>query len=235
MRLLFAALFCLLPTTFAQADSHIIAVGGSAEKSLEPNMISLTVEIWSKAGSAKQAQALASAEYQRVKKVFDNFKIKKEDISTDNYALNPEYVYDSKTQQNKMAGFRAVQSLLVTLKKVDEAGAFLDAVSTAEKKDAGVNINNLRWDSDKRGQVELAGLSEAVQNSRHKADEIAKAANVKIKAVARISHNTSADNSPIPFRGGGMMKMSASNAAPTELAAGAIKVRVEVHAEYEIN
>ena len=234
MRSLLAALSCLLFVHGAHADAHIIAVSGSAEKSLEPNMITLTVEIWSKNSTAKQAQALAATEYQRVKKVFENFKIKKEDINTDSYSLNPEYIYDAKTQQNKMVGFRAVQALNVTFRKVEDAGSFLDALSTAEKKDAGVNINNLRWDSDKRASVEVAGLGDAVQNARLKADEIAKAAGVKIKAVARISHNVSSDNPPVPFRGG-MMKMSASTNAPTELAAGAIKIHVEVQAEYEIN
>ena len=170
-------------TLGAQAsDSSLIVVNGVAEKSLDPNMMSLTIEVWSRATTAKQAQQLAATQYKQIKKTLDDFKIKKEDVQTDNYALNPDYEFDQKTRQNKMIGFRVSQTLLVTLRKVEDGGNFIDAL-VADKKtlDSGVNLNSINWDSDKKAQTETATLGDAVKAARVKAEEIAKAAGVKIK------------------------------------------------------
>ncbi|WP_413586804.1 SIMPL domain-containing protein [Bdellovibrio sp. HCB274] len=219
----------------AQGADRMIVVSGSSEKGLDPNMVNMTVEIWSKAQTAKQAQTLAANQFKDVKKVFEEFKIKKEDIQTDNYSLNPEYVYDQKAQANKMVGFRVVQSLMVTLRKVDDAGRFLDALVTEKQtKESGVNVNSINWDSDKRQQAETSALGDAVRATKMKAEEIAKAAGVKIKGVSRISHGTMSNQPPIPVMRNFAMKAMADS-APTELSSGQIKVRVEVTAEYEIN
>jgi uncharacterized protein YggE len=220
----------------AQANDKVIVVSSFAEKSVEPNMVSVNVEIWSKANTAKQAQILNANEFQKVKKNLESFKIKKEDSQTENYSLNPEYIYDQKTQQNKMVGFRALQTLKIVLKKPEDLGGFLDAmVTSAPKNDSGVNVNTIQWDTDKRAQIELSALGDAVRNGRAKADELAKAASVKIKGVSMLSHGVSSTEPPMPRRG--MMKTmafesSAGNA--TDVLAGQIKVRVDVSAEYEI-
>lgn len=219
------------------ADDKLIVVSSFAEKAVDPNMVSLNVEVWSKASTAKQAQALNAAEFQKVKKVFDQFKVKKEDIQTESYALNPEYIYDQKTQQNKMVGFRGLQTLRVVLRKTDELGAFLDTiVSSAAKNEAGVNVNSIQWDTDKRAQLELAALGDAVRNTRLKADELAKAANVRIKGVSMLSHGVSGGQNPVPMNRGMMKNLAFDSASvSTEVMAGQIKIRVDVTAQYDIN
>lgn len=222
-------------TLGAQAsDSSLIVVNGVAEKSLDPNMMSLTIEVWSRATTAKQAQQLAATQYKQIKKTLDDFKIKKEDVQTDNYALNPDYEFDQKTRQNKMIGFRVSQTLLVTLRKVEDGGNFIDAL-VADKKtlDSGVNLNSINWDSDKKAQTETATLGDAVKAARVKAEEIAKAAGVKIKGVSKITHNTSGGGGGPVLRNYSLKAME--SASSTEVAAGQIKVRVEVTAEYDID
>lgn len=219
----------------AQAEDRMIVVNGVAEKSLDPNLVNLSIEVWSKSPTAKQAQQLAANQFKQAKKSFDEFKVKKEDIQTSNYSLNPEYEYDQKTRQNKMTGFRVSQTMNVTLRKVEDAGNFLDSlVSEKKTADSGINVNSIAWDSDKRAQVETSALGDAVRSAKGKAEEIAKAAGVKIKNVAKISHTTGNVN-PQPLFRNYAMKAEAMDAASTEVAAGQIKVRVEVTAEYEIN
>lgn len=218
------------------SEQKLIIVNGVAEKSLDPNMLSLNVEVWSKAVTAKQAQQLAAAQFKNIKKTFDDYKIKKEDIQTENYSLNPDYEYDQKLRQNKMIGFRVSQMLVVILRKVEDAGTFLDAlVSEKKSMDSGVNLNSISWDSDKKIQVETATLGDAVRAARMKAEEIAKAAGVKVTGVSKISHTSSGGGTPPVFRNFGFKAMDAAGGAPTEVAPGQVKVRVDVNAEYEIN
>lgn len=236
MNKVLAFLICfgfLMPMAFA--DDRVILVSATAEKSLDPNMIRLQIEIWAKAPTAKQAQQLAATQFKEVKKVFQEFKLKNQDIQTENYNLNPDYVYDNRAQQNKLVGFRAVQALSVTLRKIEDAGKFIDAiVSEKQGTNWGVNVNSISWDSDKRTQVETEALGDAVRETRVKANEIAKAAGVKIKNVARISHGTPAQRPPMPFLRG-VNKMAMAESVGSEMASGQIKIQVEVSAEYEIN
>lgn len=240
MRSIFILIFALVLELFmphqALADMHLISVSGSAEKSVEPNLMNIHIDIWGKAPTAKKAQQLASSEYQQVKKVFETFKVKKEDIRTDNYDLNPESQYDQKTQTSKVIGFKAVQTLSVTLHTITEAGNFIDALVTpSQGTNGGVSVNSIQWDTDKKSDLELAGLSEAVKNARKKADEMAKAAGVKIKGVAHLSHGSQFYAPPVPMRAFAKTMMANDSAAPsTELSAGQAKVRVEVQADYEI-
>lgn len=236
--LVLAAGVLLLSSPGAFAEERLIIVNGVGEKSLDPNLVNLTVEVWSKAATAKQAQQAAANQFKHFKKSCDDFKVKKEDLQTDNYALNPEYEYDQKTRQNKMTGFRVSQTMAVTLRKVEDAGNFIDAIVSDKKStDSGINVNSISWDSDKRAATQTATLADAVRAAKVKADEIAKAAGVKIKGVSKISHNTNSGVQPAMFRAFSLEKTMADSGggAATEVSAGQIKVRVEVIAEYEIN
>lgn len=237
MKTFFTILLSLSFLSQAKAESQpsLISVNGVSEKNVDPNILSLSIEVWSKATQAKVAQGNIAIEYKRVQSTLEKFKVKKEDIQTESYSLNPEYVYDQRTQQNKMTGFRAAQTLRVTVRKTDEAGGLLDGLSYEGKSaTAGVNLNSISWDVDNREALQVAGLSDAVKAAKIKAEEIAKAAGVKIKSVYHISHG-SFSTEPRPVHRGGFSKsMALAEAAPTELSSGQIKVRVEVQAAYQI-
>lgn len=234
MKKLILAAALVMAAGHAYADK-LIVVTGVAERGIDPNMVTMSIEIWGKAATAKQAQNLTAQSYKAAKKVFDDYKLKKEDIQTEQYNLNPDYVYDNKTQQNKMVGFRVSHTISVVLKKVEDAGAFLDALVVDKKStDSGINVQSISWDSDKRSQTETAALADAVKIAKVKADEIAKAAGVRIKGVNKISH-TPSSSGPIPIGRAYNMKAAMAESASTDLAGGQIKVRVDVTAEYEIN
>ena len=231
-QVLLSLVFFLGFSAYADGIPALISVMGVSEKSVDPNILSLNIEIWSKAASAKAAQGLAGHEAKRVRTVIEQFKVKKEDIQTQSYSLNPEYVYEAKSQQNKIVGYRAVQTLRVVLRKVEDGGSFLDALSTESKSlSAGVNINSISWETDKEESLQMAGLGEAVKAARAKADELAKAAGVRIKGVYRITHGASSEVSPVPR---GFAKAMMAESAPSELSSGQVKVRVEVQADFEI-
>lgn len=231
---LLAALLTFTFAGMAHADTRLIVVNGLAEKSLDPNMVDLNISVWSKATTAKQAQRLAAQTFATTKKTFDSFKIKKEDIQTLGYQLAPNYEFDSKINKNRLVGYQVTQTLNVTLRKVDETGNFLDAlIVEAKSNESGVNVSSLSWDSDKRETATAAVLGDAVRAAKAKADEIAKAAGVKIRGVYKISHTTSDYGGPQPIIRNFAAKAMADS-APTSVEAGQVTVRVEVSAEYEV-
>ena len=218
----------------ADRDLHLIYVNGLAEKTIEPDMILVRLESWAKAAVAAKAQEQQAAQFAKVKNGLEKFRIKKEDIQTEAYSVSPEYVYDQKSQQSKINGYRVSHVVLVIYRKIDDAGAFLDTMVTSRGETSGISVQNISWDSSKKAEIEVSALGEAVKNARAKADQLARAAGVEIKAVHRIQHSSGTPPGPQPMLyEAASMKMG--GAAPqTELSSGQIKIRVDVQMEFEI-
>ena len=220
---------------------HLILVNGLAEKTVEPNMVNLQIESWAKATSAKAAQDLQAQNFNKIKSLIEKNKIKKEDFQTQNFSVNPESTYDQKTQTYKVTGFRVSHQISLIVRKTDEVGGLIDRlVSLSTDKitssSSGVNVQNISWDYDKRSIVESAAVGEAVKAARLKAEELAQAAGVSIKAVHRLQHTSRAVMPQSPVVEMKAMRASdSSSLASTELSAGTVKVMVEVQMEFEIN
>lgn len=234
-------LLCFLTAAVARAEAKpaLIEVTSMIERSIDPDLVRMNVEVWSKAATANRTQQLAAEKQKSVQTIIDQFKIKKEDIQTLGYDFGPEYVWDAPRNQNRLTGFRSTQTLRLTLRKVDQAGKLIDALTDSEKggaapkAEAGINVNSIQWDSSRKDEVETAGLADAVKAARKKAEEIAKAAGVKIKSVYRLSHTASGE-AVVPRAYMAKNMAMAAESGGTSLSQGQIKVQVSVGAEYEI-
>lgn len=244
MKLVAAAILLFASSTHAAGlvDRRLIEVSAIAERGIDPDLLEMNVEVWSKAATANQAQSLGGLELKKVQTIFDRFKLDKKDIQTESFNFGPEYVWDQKTNQNRLAGFRSTQTLHVTLRKTEEAGKFLDALTagaqSADEKRAmsGVNVNSIQWDSSKRSETEIAGLADAVKIARKRADELAKAAGVKIAGVYNLSHSAGVERVEAPqfAKAASRLSVAADAGGGTELSGGQIKVRVSVGAQFMI-
>lgn len=230
-------LIFLLWAQFAVANNpQLISVNGIGERSVDPNIVIINLEIFGKSVAAKAAQDLQAKEYNRIKSIVEKFKIKKDDFTTQNFSINPEYTYDSKTQISKLSGYRVSHQVQMTYKKVDDAGQLIDALTSTAKVDtAGVQIQSISWDSDKKSPAESEAMIDAVQAAKDKAEKLAKAAGVKIKNVYLISQ-TSGSESVAPVFSGNMKAMAMESVhTATAVQGGQIKVKSEVLMQFEIN
>ncbi len=222
--------------SFAESDLHLIYVNGLAEKTIEPNMAVIRIESWAKALTAKAAQEQQAQQYANLKSTFEKFKINNDDIQTENFSVSPDTVYDQKTQVSKLVGYRAHHSVLVTYRKVNDVGALLDSLVTSKADAHGVSVQNISWDYDKKHEIETATLDEAVKEARSKAEDLAEAAGVSIKAVHKIQHTSYAPPVASPMYEKSALRSSFGEGAPaTELSVGKIKMHVEVQMEFVID
>lgn len=230
-------LIFLLWAQFAVANNpQLISVNGIGERSVDPNIVIINLEIFGKSVAAKATQDLQAKEYNRIKSIVEKFKIKKDDFITQNFSINPEYTYDPKTQISKLSGYRVSHQVQMTYKKVDDAGQLIDALTSTAKVDtAGVQIQSISWDSDKKSPAESEAMIDAVQAAKDKAEKLAKAAGVKIKNVYLISQ-TSGSESVAPVFSGNMKAMAMESVhTATAVQGGQIKVKSEVLMQFEIN
>lgn len=234
MKILILALLILTGLTLHAEELNLILVNGIAERTVEPNMLVVRFESWAKASSAQKAQEQQAVQYAQFKKQLDKYKIKKEDIQTESFNVSPEYVYDQKAQINKITGYRVSHNITVINRNVEEGGQFLDGIVTSRGESAGLSVSSVGWDSDKKSQVELGALADAVKNARARANELSSAAGTTIRGVHKIQHSTYSPPVAQPFMEKAMMMRADSASPPTELPSGQIKVRVEVQMEFEI-
>ncbi len=236
MRNVFLFLAFIYSSALLADNVRLISVTGQVEKSFQPDIVRLNITVWGKGASAKAAQENNQKFFEGLKKSLETYKVKKEDISTTSYELNPEYSYDQRTNKNNITGFIANQSLMITLKKIDEAGPFVDSLNSANKNtNGGVNVNSLGFDIEKRAEEERALLGDAVRAAEVLAESLAKAAKVKLKGIYRLTPQTG--NRPIPMlRAEAMMDMSQSKKpAPTQFMSGEVKIDGIVSADYLID
>ncbi|QDK40815.1 hypothetical protein DOM21_04960 [Bacteriovorax stolpii] len=236
MRNVFLFLAFIYSSALLADNVRLISVSGQVEKSFQPDIVRLNITVWGKGASAKNAQENNQKSFDVFKKSIETYKVKKEDVRTTTYELNPEYVYDPKTNKNNITGYTANQGLSITLRKVDEAGAFVDSLNAASKSNTGgVNVVSLGFDIDKRAEEERALLGDAVRAAEAQAENLAKAAKVKLKGVYRLSPQSG--NRPIPMMDGGaaMEMVSAKRmSAPTQFMSGEVKIEGIVSVDYLI-
>jgi uncharacterized protein YggE len=233
MHLGFRVLLLICLSSLSWAEVAVISVVGRAEKSVDPNEVNVSFEIWSKNSQAKLAQEAVSKDYQRIKSVVEKFKIKKEDFQTIAYNLHPEYDYNE--GRNRLTGYRTSHLISATLRKVEDTGSFLDSLVASGKSESSINIQSVTWGYDKKEEVENTLLGAAVKSAKLQADELAKASGAKIKGVYRLTRGPLGEFQILPGARFNKMAMAeAASSAPTEVAAGPIKILVQVHADYEI-
>lgn len=215
------------------AEQRLISVVGEAQKSFQPDIVYINLSLWGKGDSAKKAQNNNQSQYDILKKSLETFKVKAEDVKTTSYSLNPEYNFDPKTNKNNINGYSATQDLQVKLRKIEDAGPFIDSLMTSSKAmTSGVNVNSLGFDLEKREEESRALLGKAVEAAQKQAEALAKAADVKLKGLFRLAPVTDGQ-APVPvYRK--QMAIMATDGGPTQMMSGEVKVEASVAADYMI-
>lgn len=243
MKSITAALVFFALNTMAQVQPALIKVSSYSETSVDPNIMNINVHIWAKANSADASKNLVEKNTKIVKESLEKFKIKKEDIQTQNYSVTPEYAYEDKTGVARIKGYQANHTLLIVFKNIDQGGQFINQIAQGVKTDksdnSGISISSINWDSDKKSQAEKDSVTEAVRNARARAEDLAKAAGVKIKGVYQIVHqqvfanyenfDASPKRTALKY-----MSSAASQDSGVDLNAGKIKIRADVSVDYYI-
>jgi uncharacterized protein YggE len=126
-------------TTGAASQPRTVSVAATGQADVVPDAAraTLTVEVTDPA-SAEAAQQAAAASSTKVLAALTAAGIADADVATQGISVGPVYNYTSDGGQTQI-GFRATQSLTVTLRDLTTAGATLDAVVAAGGNDARVD------------------------------------------------------------------------------------------------
>ena len=165
------------------ATSPSLVTSGQGEAKVTPDRVSVLVNVQTRASSAAAA---AATNAQRTKAVLDalgRLGLPKDQLSTEGYSAYPEMSYDRDGGAPHVTGYVVTNSVRAESKRVDQAGAIIDAALGA-----GANlINSLSFYASSIDEPRRQAIALAVASARADAEAMAQAAGGRLGALQELS------------------------------------------------
>jgi uncharacterized protein YggE len=211
-------------TSTSNAQLHTVRASAEAVVMARPDRAEI---IFAVSNKAETAQAAAAENAKTSQKLFDTLKPlvnANGQIRTFGYSLSPDYEYPQGGSP-KLTGYRAMNSILVTLDDLNAVGKVIDtAVQAGATNVEGVSFT-IRSDDTYRSQA----LAQAAQKARANAEAIAEALNVRVVGLLDAQIVEAPPVHPIA-----LARMATAGQPPTPITAGSIEVRASVSVTLQV-
>jgi uncharacterized protein YggE len=111
-----------------------VAVVGHGEVKARPDTATVQIGVETEAATAKDALAQNNAQAQALQKKLAELGVDAKDMQTSNFSIFPAYGTDGR----QVTGYRVSNTVTVTIRQLDQAGALLDQVVLAAAGGASV-------------------------------------------------------------------------------------------------
>lgn len=220
------------------SSSNSIPVSGMGEVVSKPDVATFSFTISEKAAKGVNAQEALNKKAEPTVKALKDAGISEDDIQTTNYSLNPVYEYP----QNKMCvgsycppgnpvitGFEASETFTIKVRNLEKAADMLQIAGSNGVQ----NIRGLQMTVDDPSKLKSEARGKAIADARKQAEEIAKAAHLRLGKI--ISINEDGGAYPVPFYGDMAVKSEAVGNAPrATIEAGTQKITSNVTVIFEL-
>jgi len=204
-----------------------ITVTGTGKATVMPDeaVVSVAVE-----NDADTASAALDANSKQMQKVLDGLKaagVKEDQIETSNVVVYPNRRYDQQTGQETLVGYRASNSVTVTMTDMTQVPVVYKAATEAGAN----NISGPSWQLSDDNQAVNQALAKATEDALSKAQALAAAAGVKVGEVMVLNEGTS---TPPIIYGMPEAAKAADSVAPPPVNPSTIDVTATVTATYRL-
>lgn len=226
---LMAMLLCLGMSSVAMAapgpGPAVISVSGQGKADVAPDMATVSIGIVTTGKTAQLAQAENAKVASDVTAALSSLGIFSKDIQT-HYSMSPVY---EKGDYRKAVGYRASNTVTVTVNDVAKTGQVIDAAL----KSGATDVNGLSFGLKDARSVRDNALQMAVQDARSKADAIAAALGVKIIGIQNVKED-GGNFARYEVANARLAKLDGMAAADTPVSAGTVEVNADVHIDFQI-
>lgn len=183
MKPILAAVFALaLPLAAPAQEARTIIVTGTGEASAPPDMATLNLGVRAEAASTAEALDETSLATRAILDSLSRAGLAPADIRTGTVRLTPIYSEGSFSGRRQISGYRATNSLQVTVRDLDGLGAVMSSVVGE-----GANeLNGLQFGIDDPAALMDAARRDAVADAAAKAALFAEAAGVELGDLIRL-------------------------------------------------
>jgi uncharacterized protein YggE len=198
-----------------------------------PDIALLEVGVEVQKEDVAQAQQQAAQSMSAVMSAIKANGIADKDIQTSQYSIYPVRNWDDKKNQEYLVGYRVTNTVTVKIRKIEDAGSIIDAVTSAAGDD--VRINNISFTIDDPTPFYKEAREKAVKYAMEKASQIASTSGIKLGKPIYISESTPFYQPIVSNFAKGMDMAPAAAPAPTDISGGQLEVSVSIQIVYEIN
>lgn len=204
-------------------------VNGTGLVYLTPDIAYINIGVHTETPTAAEAVTANNKQTQLVVDALKEAGVDAKDIRTSNFSIWPNTQFDPQTNARLGTTYVVDNTVFVTVRKLDNLGALLDAAVKAGAN----NVNSIQFDvADKTASIKQA-RDQAVKDAKAQAQELAQAAGVTLGPLQNINFS---DNVPSPImqaygKGGGG---GAPEAASVPINPGTMTLTVNVNLTYEI-
>ncbi len=220
------------PAAFVAADqtppAPTINVMGEGRVTTQPDLARMTlgVEVFNR--SLAQAEQDASQRMNAVVNQLASMGIVKDDIQTVSFSVNPEYDFPQNGAPT-LRGFRVNNLVSVKIHDVNRVGDIADAVINV----GATTVQGLSFEVSNPQAAADQARTQAMQDARHKAEQLAAAAGVALGKPMSISESVSVPPTPVPLERGVAAPAAAPATAPP-IQPGTTEIRITVNVAYSI-
>ncbi len=224
-----ALLFALPLASPAAARNHesprTISVNGTGLVTVTPDIATLRVGISSRDASPAKALKDNTARVTKLFETLDKFGIKKRDIRTNSFSVNPVYI--RKRLPNtppSIEAYDVTNMVTLHLRDLDKLGALLEALVA----DGANRLNGLSFGVSDPAKKTDEARKLAIKDAKRKAELYAKEADVDVGKVLKISESTPLAPRPM------MLGLARSTAEAVPVAAGEQQISASVSVVFKI-
>lgn len=194
-RTILAALLFALPASPAHAQQPaaappqpVITVTGSGEVAAAPDEAVVRVGVTRQASTAQEAQAAVNTVANQALEAVEKLGVPKSKIQTSQLQLHPLYAPVRPgmiPEEPRIVGYRATNTVSVTLDRLERVGPVIDAVLKAGGNQLEGVVFRLKDDGPQRREA----LKKAVNEAGAKAQTIAEALDVRLAGVLDVQES----------------------------------------------
>jgi uncharacterized protein len=209
----------------ARVTSPTIAVTGTGEVVLDPDSATLTVSVDSDAPTGAAAAADNARVTAAVRSALSAAGAARADMTTENYSVEPQWQYSSSAPPRRI-GFSAHTNLRVSVARLDQLGAWIDAALGA----GASRIQGIEFSSSQSLRARAEALTRAVANARADAETLAKAAGGSLGPLQALSSEQATFPRPVLAQ---TVTLNAARAGePTHIEPGPLHIQATVTASW---
>jgi uncharacterized protein YggE len=215
----------------ALASSDTITVVGEATVSGTPDEVVLSLTVESDGETPAAAMNKNSDAMAEVLRRLDREGVDGSDIETANVSVYPVRTYNPETGEERLTGYRAQNSITVTLANAEQVSKVLSAAV-----EEGVNIfSGPVWRLADDTETVAEALRNAIENARTKAEAMADAQGVELGDVITMSENRVQVPVYPLYTDAAIREQAAGSVVDTPISAASIDVTATVTVAYTLH
>jgi uncharacterized protein YggE len=205
-----------------------VSVSGEGIVTVQPDTARMVLGVDVFNASLARAESDSSQRMNQVIDALTNMGVAKDDIKTISFSVSPEYDYPQQGTP-QLRGFRVSNLVSVKIRDVNRVGDLADAVIAV----GATTIQGLSFELNDPSAAKDQARTQAMQDARHKAEQLAGAAGVTLGKPLSISESEQGGVPPVPLQPR-LAAAPAEAAAPPPIQPGTAEVHVVVSVVYAI-